>query len=195
MRSSRARGCLQCPPWVLACSVRRPPGPVAGRCPARDDTVYSLKCDNLYHNDRAVLAHRRVSRARATIRLCIAMSTTVSREVLLAARRLAERNALADASMADIAEEAGLTRVTLYRRGDTRAAILTALRDELVREERDLLLPILAADGDARARMILALEALCATTEARMHLRREHGWSAERTTSAVIDMAMRGLDR
>ncbi len=190
------------------------------------------------------------------------MSTTVSREVLLAARRLAERNALADASMADIAEEAGLTRVTLYRRGDTRAAILTALRDELVREERDLLLPILAADGDARARMILALEALCATTEARMdlltgldnaalnaiyheegdepltrgqfagpfarllrdgavdgslravpnpdeaatvlyaqisytylHLRREHGWSAERTTSAVIDMAMRGLDR
>ncbi len=181
------------------------------------------------------------------------MSTTVSRDVLLAARRLAERNALADASMADIAEEAGLTRVTLYRRGDTRAAILTALRDELVREERDLLLPILAADGDARARM---------TTEARMdllagldnaalnaiyheegdepltrgqfagpfarllrdgavdgslravpnpdeaatvlyaqisytylHLRREHGWSAERTTSAVIDMAMRGLDR
>jgi AcrR family transcriptional regulator len=184
----------------------------------------------------------------------------VSREVLDAARRLAARNALADASMDGIAREAGISRVTLYRRGETRAAILDALRGELAREERDLLLPILASDGDARTRLTLAIEALCASTDARAellagldaaarnaiyheagdealtrsefvapivrllrdgaldgslrefpdveeaatvvynqvcwtyrHLRREHRWSAERATRAVIDLAVHGL--
>ena len=148
----------------------------------------------------------------------------------------------------------------VYRRGETRAAILAALRDELAREERDLLLPILAGDGDARARLTRALEALCASTDARAdllggldaaardaiyheageealtrsefaapivrllrdgaldgslrafpdveeaatvlynqvcwtftHLRREHRWSAEHATRAVIDLAVGGV--
>jgi AcrR family transcriptional regulator len=184
----------------------------------------------------------------------------VSREVLDAARRLAARNALADASMDEIARAAGISRVTLYRRGETRGAILDALRDELAREERDLLLPILAGDGDARTRLTRALEAVCASTDARaellagldaaarnaiyheagddaltrsefvspvvrllrdgaldgslrafadveeaatvlynqvcwtyQHLRRDHRWSAERATRAVIDLAMGGV--
>src|SRR3954470_791731 len=75
--------------------------------------------------------------------------TEVSREVLAAAKRLAARGELSGASMADIASEAGITRVTLYRRGETRPAIVAALRDELLREERELPLPILAAAGDA----------------------------------------------
>ncbi len=188
------------------------------------------------------------------------METGVSRGVVAAARRLAERGALAGASMADVAHEAGITRVTMYRRGETRAAIVAALRDELVREERDLLLPVLSGEGDARTRLTKALDALCATTDARadllsglddaalnaiyhgegdealtrsefigplvrllrdgeldgslrtfpdpeqaatvlytqisytyLHLRREHRWAAERTTAAVIDMAIDGL--
>ena len=44
----------------------------------------------------------------------------MSREVLAAVKRLAARGELSGASMADIAEEAGITRVTLYRRGETR---------------------------------------------------------------------------
>lgn len=98
------------------------------------------------------------------------MDTSVSREVLEGARRLAQRNALAGASMADIAREAGITRVTLYRRGETREAILAALRDELAREERDLLLPILAGEGDAGTRLTRVLEGVCATTDARAEL-------------------------
>jgi AcrR family transcriptional regulator len=184
----------------------------------------------------------------------------VSRTVLAAARRLAERNALAGASMADIAREAGITRVTLYRRGETRSTIVSALRDELVREERARLLPILADEGDARERLERMLAGLCAITDARagllsglddaalnaiyheeggealtrpefaapfarllrdgrldgslrafadpdeaatvlytqvsytyQHLRREHGWPAERVTAAVLDLALGGL--
>jgi AcrR family transcriptional regulator len=180
--------------------------------------------------------------------------------VVDAARRLAARDALAGASMDAIAREAGISRVTLYRRGETRAAILDALRGELAREERDLLLPILAGDGDARTRLTRALEALCASRDARadwlagldaaarnaiyheagdealtrsefvapivrllrdgaldgslrelpdveeaatvlynqvvwtyQHLRRDHRWSAERATRAVIDLAVDGL--
>jgi AcrR family transcriptional regulator len=185
---------------------------------------------------------------------------SVSRDVLAAARRLAERNALAGASMAEIAHEAGLTRMTLYRRGETRATIVAALRDELAREERDRLLPILTSEGDAQTRLVRVLEAVCETTEAHadllvgldaaalnaiyheegdesltraefvapivrllrdgeldgslrafadpdeaatvlyvqisytyLHLRREHRWSAERTTRAVVDLALEGL--
>jgi AcrR family transcriptional regulator len=72
--------------------------------------------------------------------------------------------------MADIAREAGLTRMTLYRRGETRAAIVEALRSELAREERDLLLPSLAAEGDARTRLERVLRVICETTDARADL-------------------------
>jgi AcrR family transcriptional regulator len=82
-----------------------------------------------------------------------------------AARRLAERRELSTASMAEIAHEAGITRMTLYRRGETREAIIRALRDELVREERDRLLPLLTADGNARERLQRMLEAVCQTTD------------------------------
>jgi AcrR family transcriptional regulator len=192
--------------------------------------------------------------------VCITLATVVSREVLDAAQRLAERHALASASMDEIAREAGISRVTLYRRGETRAAILEALRDELAREERDLLLPVLAGEGDARARLTHALRVLCASTDARaellaaldaaarntiyheagedaltrsefvapivrllrdgaldgslrafpdadeaatvlynqvcwtyQHLRREHRWTAQHATRAVIDLAVGGV--
>ncbi|MBB5787770.1 TetR/AcrR family transcriptional regulator [Jiangella mangrovi] len=184
----------------------------------------------------------------------------MSHDVLAAAKRLAERQELAGASMADIAKEAGITRVTLYRRGETRTAILVALRDELAREERERLLPVLAGDGDARTRLTAAFEAICVITDERsdlltglddptlnaiyhdpgddsltrseftapivrllrdgaldgslrafadpeeaatvlyvqvtetyLHLRREHRWSAERSTGAVLDLTLHGL--
>jgi AcrR family transcriptional regulator len=92
----------------------------------------------------------------------------VSHEVLEAARRLAERGRLSNAPMAEIAEEAGVARMTLYRRGETREAIIRALRQELAREERERLLPLLAAEGTARERLQGMLESICRTTD-------EHG--------------------
>jgi AcrR family transcriptional regulator len=174
--------------------------------------------------------------------------------------RLAKRGELAGASMDDIAREAGVARMTLYRRGETREVILAALRDELMREERESLFPILVSDDDAYTRLTRVIEALCASTDANadllagfddaflnsiyhsddeqgltrpefvaplvrllrdgaaegslrkfddpaeaatvlytqvsytyLHLRREHGWSQERATAAVTDMAVLGL--
>jgi AcrR family transcriptional regulator len=85
--------------------------------------------------------------------------------VLAAARRLAERGRLSGASMAEIANEAGITRMTLYRRGETREAIVRALRQELAREERERLLPILASEGSGRDRLRRVIEAVCQTTD------------------------------
>jgi hypothetical protein len=93
-------------------------------------------------------------------------SQPVSREVLAAARRLAERDTLAGTSLTEFPREAGVTRLTSYRRGETRAASLEALRDG----ERDVLVPILASPGNARARLEHALEAMCDRTDARAEL-------------------------
>jgi AcrR family transcriptional regulator len=70
--------------------------------------------------------------------------------------------------MAEIAEEAGVARMTLYRRGETREAIIRALRQQLAREERERLLPLLASEGTARERLQRMLESVCRTTD-------EHG--------------------
>ena len=96
--------------------------------------------------------------------------TALSQDVLAAAKRLAARGELASASMDEIAREAGITRMTLYRRGETRAVIVAALRDELMREERERLFPILVSDGDALTRLTAVVEALCATTDANADL-------------------------
>jgi len=67
--------------------------------------------------------------------------------------------------MAEIASEAGIARMTLYRRGETRDAIVRALRQELAREERERLLPLLASEGSARERLERVLESICQTTD------------------------------
>ena len=67
--------------------------------------------------------------------------------------------------MAEIAAEAGIARMTLYRRGETREAIIRALRQELAGEERERLLPILTSEGTARERLQRMLEAICRTTD------------------------------
>jgi AcrR family transcriptional regulator len=67
--------------------------------------------------------------------------------------------------MAEIAQEAGIARMTLYRRGETREAIIRALGHELAQEERELLLPLLTAEGSARDRMERLLVAICRTTD------------------------------
>jgi AcrR family transcriptional regulator len=67
--------------------------------------------------------------------------------------------------MAEIASEAGITRMTLYRRGESREAIVRALRQELAREERERLLPILASEGSGRDRLQRVIEAVCQTTD------------------------------
>ncbi len=72
--------------------------------------------------------------------------------------------------MDEIAREAGVSRVTLYRRGATRARIVQALREQLAQEERDALWPAVAGGGTAHERLEAALHAYCAVSERNLEL-------------------------
>lgn len=69
-----------------------------------------------------------------------------------------------------VAEEAGMSRATIYRRGVTREDLVGALTIEAADTYRRAMLPALAAAGTARDRLRAALEALCDTADDHLHL-------------------------
>lgn len=69
-----------------------------------------------------------------------------------------------------VAEEAGMSRATIYRRGVTREDLVGALTIEAADTYRRAMLPALAASGTARDRLRAALEALCDTADDHLHL-------------------------
>jgi AcrR family transcriptional regulator len=91
-------------------------------------------------------------------------------ELIEGVRRLAGRGAWHGATMDDIAREAGVSRVTLYRRGATRDRIVAELREALAREEREALWPAVTAQGPARERLAAALRAYCDVSERNLDL-------------------------
>lgn len=90
--------------------------------------------------------------------------------ILPGARRAIERYGWQDATLERIAAEAGISRMTLHRRGVTRNAILDALAASVEEQYRAALWPALTAPGDARARLEQALEALCDVVEENLSL-------------------------
>jgi AcrR family transcriptional regulator len=90
--------------------------------------------------------------------------------ILPCARRAIERYGWQDATLERIAAEAGLSRMTLHRRGVTRHGILSALASSIEEQYRAALWPALTAPGDARARLEQALEALCDVVEENLAL-------------------------
>ena len=95
---------------------------------------------------------------------------TVDEEVLDGARRAFERWGYAGATVERIAAEAGVSRVTLHRRGVTKGLLLERLADQAVESYRRALWPALTASGPAADRLELALVALCATAEEHLGL-------------------------
>jgi AcrR family transcriptional regulator len=90
--------------------------------------------------------------------------------ILAAARPALERHGWRDATMERIAGEAGLSRMTLHRRGVTRDAVLAALARTLEADYRGAMWPALTAPGTARERLEQALEALCDVCDANLGL-------------------------
>jgi AcrR family transcriptional regulator len=98
--------------------------------------------------------------------------------ILAAARQAIERHGWRDATLERIADEAGLSRMTLHRRGVTREAVLESLAQAFEVEYRGAMWPALTAPGSARERLEQALAALCDMCDANMGLLAALGESA-----------------
>jgi len=85
-------------------------------------------------------------------------------------RLLRVRDALArrpwhEVTTAELAQAAGLSRMTLHRRGITKDGVLAQLGERLAAEYREAIFPALASPAPARDRLRQALEAACAVDE------------------------------
>jgi AcrR family transcriptional regulator len=94
----------------------------------------------------------------------------IDTHLLDGARRAVERHGWDGATLQRLADEAGVSRMTLHRRGVSRDLLLAALAEQLEREYRDALRPALTAPGSARERLELALEALCDIADGNLEL-------------------------
>jgi AcrR family transcriptional regulator len=95
---------------------------------------------------------------------------TQRQDVLAAARRVFETAGYTGATIERIAEEAGVSRVTLHRRGFTKDVLLAELVGQATEAYRDAMWPALVADGSGADRLALVLEALCSVAEEQMAL-------------------------
>jgi AcrR family transcriptional regulator len=86
-------------------------------------------------------------------------------EILEAGRRVLARDGYDNATLERIAGEAGISRVTLHRRGVSKATILAGLAERAVDSYRAALWPALTARGTGRERLEVALRALCDAAE------------------------------
>jgi len=73
-------------------------------------------------------------------------------------------------SLERIAERAGTSRVTLWRRGITRDTLVDALLTRLTDDYQRSLWPILTSSGSGRGRLEAALRALCEVADRHLHL-------------------------
>ena len=80
--------------------------------------------------------------------------------ILAAARQAIERHGWRDATLERIADEAGLSRMTLHRRGVTRDAVLESLARAFEAEYRGAMWPALTAPGSARERACTSLRCI-----------------------------------
>jgi AcrR family transcriptional regulator len=90
--------------------------------------------------------------------------------LLEAGRRAFTKYGYAGATLDRIAEEAGVSRVTLHRRGVSKDAILTILGRRALDEYRESLWPALTAAGTGAERMRMAIEAICEMAERNLEL-------------------------
>ena len=100
----------------------------------------------------------------------MAKARTPNEDVLRAAQRVFEQHGYAGATVDRIAAEAGLSRVTLHRRGLTKDLLLGELVVAATDDYRRAMWPALTAEGTGAERLEQALDALCTSAEKHMAL-------------------------
>ena len=111
------------------------------------------------------------------IHVCYSIGTVVygvtvpsSPELLDGARRAFAAHGYVGATLDRIAAEAGLSRVTLHRRGVTKDALLAELVADATEDYRRAVWPALTGDGTGAERLEAVLTALCESAEEHMAL-------------------------
>jgi AcrR family transcriptional regulator len=89
----------------------------------------------------------------------------VAPHIVDAARHVLARDGLAAATLERISAAAGVSRMTLHRRGVTKQDILRAVAERFESEHRAAMWQALVAKGTARERLRRALELQCELTE------------------------------
>lgn len=97
-------------------------------------------------------------------------ANTTDEQILDAAQRVMNRHGWSETTIERIAAEAGVSRVTLHRRGLGKEQILAMLAERSVELYRKAIWPALTASGSARARLQSALEVICGLAEANLNL-------------------------
>ena len=90
--------------------------------------------------------------------------------VLDGARAALAKHGWPGVTLERIAEEAGVSRVTLHRRGVSKDALLGRLAERAIEEYRAAMWPALTGAGSGAARLEQALAALCEVAEANLAL-------------------------
>ena len=91
-------------------------------------------------------------------------------EILDAAQRAMNRYGWTATTVERIAAEAGVSRVTLHRRGLGKPQILARRGERAIERYRTAIWPALTASGTARERLEAALEVICELAEANLNL-------------------------
>ncbi len=92
------------------------------------------------------------------------------RELIEAGRRTILRVGLEGATLERIADEAGVSRVTLHRRGITKQQIVSELTEQALEDYRRAVWPAMTGAGTGAERLEQALEALCSVAERHLEL-------------------------
>jgi AcrR family transcriptional regulator len=91
-------------------------------------------------------------------------------ELLEATRRALARHGYAGTTLERIAAEAGVSRVTLHRRGVSKDGLLAEMIARATDDYRKRLWPALTGPGTGAQRLAQALDALCGAAEEHMEL-------------------------
>jgi AcrR family transcriptional regulator len=95
----------------------------------------------------------------------MARRRSTEERVVAGASRAIERHGWRAATLTQIAEEAGLSRMTLHRHGLGRSEIFGLLAEAYERDFRDSLWPAMLSHGSGLERLQAALVAVCDVTE------------------------------